>query len=132
MMAMATPAQFPPERLPVWCVLSEFFLDTELQENDYKRIAAILAKSPYTPAQLEDILRHEVYPVCRQNLLCPAGEWVAFDEQWLAERLAPLCGKKSRWPPPQLHAWTFKRHWEKLQPMLDALRETSQGENVEP
>jgi hypothetical protein len=119
---MSTTVNFPPERLPVWNALSEFFLDTELQDSDYKRIAAVLAKSPYTGGEIEDILRHEVYPPCHYNLLCVAGEWGGFDEEWLVERIAPLCGQRPRRRIPCLHAWMFKSHWKKIQPMIDELR----------
>jgi hypothetical protein len=121
---MSTQAKFPTERLPVWNALSEFFLDTSLQESDRRRIAAALAKSPYTLAEIEEILRYEVYPACHHNLLRMAGDWGAFDEKWLAERIAPLCGKRPRRRMPRLHAWMFGRDWQKIQPMIDAIRKT--------
>jgi len=64
------------ERLPVWTVLSDLFLDTELLDVDIQRIAAALAKSPYGVAEIADILRDEVLPAFAPNLLSLAGEWV--------------------------------------------------------
>lgn len=119
---MSALKEIPAARLPVWKALAEFFLDTELQEADYRRIAASLAGSPYSVSELEQILRYEVYPVCRQNLLCIAGEWGGFDEQWLIERITPFYGKWPRRRIPRLHAWMFKRHWKKIQPMVNEIR----------
>jgi len=65
--------------MPVWEALSDFFLDTELQEADYQRIASVLTCSSYTIAEIEEILRYEVYPALRWNLLAIAGEWAGFD-----------------------------------------------------
>ena len=119
---MSTVSEIPAERVRVWTALAEFFLDTELQGSDYKRIAASLAASPYSLAELEEILRYEVYPACHQNLLCIAGEWGGFDEQWLIQRTAPFLGNRPRCRIPQLHAWMFKRHWKMIQPMVDEIR----------
>lgn len=119
---MSFQAEIPQERLPVWDALSEFFLDTELQESDYHRISDVLARSPYTLTEIEEILRYEVYPPCHYNLLTVAGEWGGFDEQWLVEKIAPLCGKRPQWRTAVLHAWMFKRHWAKIQPMIDEIR----------
>jgi hypothetical protein len=42
--------------MPVWEALSEFFLDSQLVEKDYERIAAILADSPYSIQEIEAVL----------------------------------------------------------------------------
>lgn len=82
------------ERAPVWIALSELFLDTELQSNDYEHIARILAASPYSEKKLEEILRFEVTPVLKYNLMSVAGEWAGFDEAQMRERMAPLIDKR--------------------------------------
>jgi hypothetical protein len=79
----ATEAQIE-ERFPVWDALSDFFLDTRLQQDDYERIAKILAASSYTEDELEDILEYEVCPACRINILSPAGE--ELDLSWIGLR----------------------------------------------
>ncbi len=75
------------ERRPVWSALSNLFLDTDvsaLREANARQLAA----SPYSIAELQRILVHEVYPVCRSNLFgWPGGEWLAFDEEWLQTRI---------------------------------------------
>lgn len=82
------------ERLPVWQVLSEFFLDTQLSAEDYQAIASILAKSPYSTKEIKEILENEVYPVCYQNLTSAAGSWNEFGEDFMKERILPRLGKK--------------------------------------
>ena len=74
---------------PVWQALSGFFLDTELREDDLIRIATVLAESPYSEDKIEEILRFEVTPVCKWNILNVAGEWAGFDDGWLREKIAP-------------------------------------------
>lgn len=82
------------ERMPVWSALSELFLDTELQKEDHERIAAILAASPFSEEKLEEILRFEVTPALRANLLSIAGEWAGFDDGWLRERIVPRMDRR--------------------------------------
>jgi hypothetical protein len=97
------------ERLPVWNVLSELFLDTELQEDDHQRIARVLAASPYSEKKLDEILRFEVTPVLKWNLLSIAGEWAGFDETWLRQKLAPRIDAR-----PWLRLgvfWMMPRRW---------------------
>lgn len=69
-------------RRPVWSALSDQFLDTDTSLTRSWRVG-ILAASPYSIEELQEILLDEVYPVCRTNLMNPAGEWAAFDSEWL-------------------------------------------------
>ena len=69
-------------RRPVWEALSELFLDTNTSLSRSWRVG-ILASSPYSLDELQEILVDEVYPVCRANLMSVAGEWAGFDQQWL-------------------------------------------------
>lgn len=75
------------ERLPVWNVLSEFWLDGYLVETDYERIALELKSSPYNKEELLKICIYEVAPAVSRNLLSIAGEWGAFDPEWLQEKI---------------------------------------------
>lgn len=74
-------------RRPVWAVLSELFLDTNLTADDRDRIADALARSTYAVEELDRILLWEVYPACHSNLLSIAGEWAGFDPAWLEARI---------------------------------------------
>jgi len=73
-------------RRPVWEALSDLFLDTDTSLSRSWRIG-ILAASPYSIEELQQILIDEVYPVCRSNLWQIAGEWAGFDLQWLECRI---------------------------------------------
>jgi hypothetical protein len=86
------------ERFAVWDALSEFFLDTELRETDYQRIAAVLVNSGYPMEKLRDILFFEVYPACYSNLLDVAGEWAGFPPEWIARNIAPRKDKRPLLP----------------------------------
>jgi len=69
-------------RQPVWEALSDLFLDTDTSLARTWRVG-ILAASPYSLDELQQILVDEVYPVCRSNLFSIAGEWAGFDLGWL-------------------------------------------------
>ena len=109
-------------RMPVWSALSEFFLDTDLQEDDYQRIASVLARSAYSIAEVEEILRYEVYPPLRSNLLSIAGEWAGFDEQWLCEKISPHTGKRPRLRLPQMQWGRIRHHWERVSELIQNQR----------
>lgn len=73
-------------RRPVWEALSSLFLDTDTSLLRSWRVG-ILAASPYSIEELQEILVDEVYPVCRSNLFSIAGEWAGFDPEWLENRI---------------------------------------------
>ena len=109
-------------RLPVWEALSEFFLDTELDDTDYQRIAEVLVLSTYSIQETEDILRFEVYPVLIWNLRSMAGEWAGFNRDWLREMIEPRLNRqpKIRWPKLQ---WGMVRdRWKRVSELVEAMR----------
>ena len=69
----------------IWITLSEFYLDTELTQEDLDRIAKIFARSGLGLQEIKDIDRFEVFPLLQKNLLSAAGLWAGFDEKWLIE-----------------------------------------------
>jgi hypothetical protein len=80
-------------RRPVWLALSEFYLDTELQPADFRRIRAVFDQSGYSELEIRQIDYDEVGPLLHTNLLRVAGEWAGFDE---ASLLASLAQRKAR------------------------------------
>lgn len=82
------------ERRPVWDALSTLFLDTDTSLLHEYRVSLLL-DSPYSLEEIEEILIHEVYPVCRWNLIQIAGEWAGFDLDWLEKR---ICRRKETVP----------------------------------
>lgn len=74
-------------RRPVWEALSAMFLDTELQEHDYKFIAKRVHESSLSPKEISVALWAEVFPALASNLQSVAGEWSGFDSEWLVKRI---------------------------------------------
>ena len=74
-------------RRPVWEALADLFLDTMLDEDDYRRIAKRIVVSGYTPTEVRSIFWDEVFPAAECNIRHPAGECYGFDADWLQERI---------------------------------------------
>lgn len=74
-------------RLKIWQALSEFFLDTELDDKTFDYIARVIVDTGYSRAKTENILWGEVYPVLEANLRSIAGEWAGWSDDWLLEHL---------------------------------------------
>ena len=102
------------ERLSVWRVLSDLFLDTELMNADYEFISNTLVDSNYSLQELEAILYYEVYPVCKYNLLSFAGEWVGFGDDWIMENIAPRKNKRPLFCFSPFHKRLFIRQWNEV------------------
>jgi hypothetical protein len=62
-------------RMPLWCALSELFLDTAMQRRDYEAIAEAARSSGFPAEQVYEILEREVFPALAFNLMQVAGEW---------------------------------------------------------
>lgn len=77
-------------RLPLWKALSELFLDTELDDSDFKYIAHQVLRSNFSPREVNDILWNEVFPALGDNLRIVAGEWSGFRDRWLEERIVKV------------------------------------------
>ncbi len=118
------------ERLPVWQALSQLFLDTELQEGDFARIADVLASSPYSEDKIEEILRFEVTPACHWNLLSVAGEWVGFNDEWLREKISPKMDTRPwlRWPISRM----IRKDWNRTRNKFIELRSHSKALSESP
>jgi hypothetical protein len=118
-----------PERVAVWLLLSELYLDTEHDERALRWMARELARSPYGVPELREIELWEVAPVVLPNVCSAAGVWDGFDPGWLeAEcrrraagrslwlRLAALCGWR------RLVRRTTAAYWARLEPLIHAER----------
>lgn len=71
------------QRKLIWIALSELYLDTELSNQDFDRLAEVFKKSVFTLDEIRSIDVFEVFPVLQPNLLSVAGEWAGFDKDWL-------------------------------------------------
>ena len=106
-------------RRPVWDVMSEFFLDTQLLADDHARIARRLDESGYALAELEQILWHEVSPALWWNLTSVAGECWFFDmaavERQILEQPA---GALRRWLTYRAGGLVARHAWQCVRPLL--------------
>lgn len=75
------------QRRPVWIALADLYLDTELQDDDFRRIAAVCAASSFSWSEILLINYNEVAPALWFNLQEIAGEWAGWDEEWLVTRI---------------------------------------------
>ena len=113
-------------RKPVWAALSELWLDTELAEDDLRRIAGVMKASGYPMGVLREIYLFEVAPVVFPNLLTVAGEWDGFDHAWLFTEATKRARRRSlllrafvrlgigKW----LMTFATERHWARLAEIL--------------
>lgn len=63
-------------RLPVWCALSELFVDTAFDDTAADAVARVLRDSGLPLAELDRILRDDVAPVFHRNAF--AGHWTGW------------------------------------------------------
>lgn len=108
-------------RKPIWIALSEFYLDTELQDSDFRHIALTITESPYSLDEVRKINKYEVFPILQTNLLSTAGVWAGFDEDWLLNKITSRLKNKTKLNDIgvevsyQMFKWMTKRYWSKLE-----------------
>ncbi|MCE7795098.1 hypothetical protein LWE61_00855 [Sphingobium sufflavum] len=118
-------------RLPVWHALSDLFLDTESQPEDFDRIAATLRASGYPTDVLHRILVEEVAPAFGPNLFSVAGEWAGWSIDAVRETMTALLAR----PPRRVWRWLtarmLRRHldepWAELARRLDGVPDSPPG-----
>ena len=71
------------KRERIWLALSEFYLDTELTNDDFDRIASEFRNSGLSLSEIKEIDLMEVFSLLQINLLSVAGAWAGFDKKWL-------------------------------------------------
>ena len=121
------------ERKEIWKCLSEFYLDTVLQEPDYLWIANVLKKSNLTIEELKEIDLYEVFPTLQRNLNSVAGEWAGFNELWLMKECTKNLKKKdnrifrliTRFRNKRSY-WMRKKHWDKMEELIGNRAESRQ------
>ncbi len=74
-------------RLKVWQALSEFFLDTEIDNATFAYVAKTIIESDYSPEEVQTILWGEIFPALESNLRSVAGEWAGWTDDWLLKHL---------------------------------------------
>jgi hypothetical protein len=116
-------------RKPVWIALSEFYLDTELTNDDFDRIATVFQKSGLTLKDLKEIDLFEVFIFLQPNLLSVAGDWAGFNEDWLLTE----CEKRYRRRKNLLHRsnckfwniffyWMRRDYWKQIEKRMTVFK----------
>lgn len=109
------------KRKPIWIALSDFYLDTELQDYDFKHIASKIKESPYSLEEVKQIHKEEVFPVLYWNLLSVAGVWSGFQEEWLVMEITKKLQKKTRFSNFLMNLkykglkWMYADYWKELE-----------------
>lgn len=75
-------------RLKVWQALSQFFLDTEVEQSTFDQVAIMIEESGYTLTEVHSILWLEVFPALSGNLKSMAGEWSGWPDDWLLKHIS--------------------------------------------
>lgn len=116
------------ERKPVWIALSDFYLDTELQDYNFQYIAKIIQESLYTFEEIKIINMYEVFPVLQPNLLQPAGEWAGFNEKRLIEAITNYLETKNSCDKVKIstnykkYGWMQEDYWQKLESIYNEMK----------
>jgi len=116
------------ERKPIWIALSEFYLDTELQEHDFRYIAEKIIESPYNFEEVKQINKYEVFPILQSNLLSVVGEWSGFNEEWLIKSIVKSLNKRNVVNKLAIKSsyltlkWMCKDYWEELEKTYNQLK----------
>lgn len=112
------------ERQPIWIAISDFYIDSELQESDFEYISIKIKESPYSIEQIKQIDKEEIFPVLHSNLLYVAGVWTGFQEEWLISEITKKLEKSnyfSRLINKMKYAclkWMYKDYWRKIETTL--------------
>ncbi|KFF21870.1 hypothetical protein [Chryseobacterium sp. JM1] len=116
------------ERKPIWIALSDFYLDTELQDSDFRYIVKTILESPYTFEEVKTINTYEIFPVLQSNLLQPAGEWAGFNEKWLVEAITSHLATKKRFKNLMIrigykkYGWMQEDYWVRVETIYSEIR----------
>lgn len=106
---MTLPLTVDAARQRVWFAFGEHFLDTETrQELPASALAAV--EAGYTVEEAEEVWCFEVAPTFGPNLWDVAGEWAAWDTEWMARRLRLRAERRSR-PPSRAARAGYRLVW---------------------
>ncbi|WP_299432068.1 hypothetical protein [uncultured Maribacter sp.] len=121
------------ERKPIWIALSNFYLDTELEEYALKSIAKKIIESPYSLNKVKEINTYELFPVLHYNLISVAGVWTGFDEDWLTNSIIDSLSKRNKLKTIIIKAYfqinkrMFATYWEKLEKVYNTIKQDSKS-----
>jgi len=79
----------------VWELISEFYVDNEIQKDEYKSIASKLKATGLSLEELKQIDLYEVYPVVKYNLAPIPSVWTGFNTDWLYSKCIKFYYKRN-------------------------------------
>src|SRR5262245_41546245 len=82
-----------PRRIDVWVAMAGHFLDTETR-HDIPLTAMRCVEANLSTVEARDVWCYEVSPAVAFNAWDIAGEWAAWDREWLLGRIRRV---RSRW-----------------------------------
>ncbi|MGB6153793.1 MAG: hypothetical protein WBG48_17555 [Pricia sp.] len=109
------------EREPIWIALSALYLDTELQDYEFRHIARTINASPYDFEKVRNIDKYEVFPILYLNVFSVTGVWSGFDTDWLVKKIAVRIKKRNYFQQRILEVKylcmksTFRDYWQKIE-----------------
>ncbi len=109
--------------LTLWRALSDLFLDTELQNDDYAFIARRLNSTSLPSEFIHQFLHRKVAPALMPNLWSMTGEWAGFSDKYLLgciaySNLQDISFGPSWWRRVN-GTWSYAEgEWQKLLPRL--------------
>jgi hypothetical protein len=106
-------------RLKVWQALSQFFLDTEVEQPTFDQVARKIGESGYTLTKVHSILWLEVYPALSGSLKSVAGEWAGWPDDWLLKHISV----RELAPAKSARGWVggeINRYWEQVLRRLES------------
>jgi hypothetical protein len=114
-------------RIGVWESMAEHFLDSETRQ-DIPITALRCVQAGLSTDQARHIWKYEVSPAVGLNLWCVAGEWGAWDRDWLVQTIVRIRNQWARRP--ALCRWLRYRLridpaggvWVSIARCMDALR----------
>src|SRR5262245_32653384 len=125
-----------PPHVEVWVAMAEHFLDTETR-HDIPLTAMRCLEAGLSPDQAREVWCFEVSPAVAFNAWDVAGEWAAWDRQWLVQRIGELRKIWSNQPGPiQWCLYRARVHflhgvWVAIERCMEAIAEVS-AERREP
>ncbi len=106
----------------IWESISNFYLDTELDDKEYDYISKKLIETKIEIEELKLIDLYEVFPTLQMNLLSPAGEWAGFEPTWLNQkclinyekRISSKSYRVFTEMKNKLFFWMREKHWKEI------------------
>ena len=122
-------------RKPLWCAMSELYLDTETQPSTLRYIVRVIREAGYTDEEVYKIFCDDVTPVFGGNAMQVAGDWVPWGDEYVEKSVLRFLGRPAFWRAFRRRSpdhFLSKRFWSVLVPYLNSSgdEESEQGVSI--